>query len=910
MNRLRFLCLATFFFLQGVVVQAQQPVLYDGPFVDLPFYELVSIIETKEKNRIYYPAKDLDSVRVHISSIRVSKLALLKEALKDTDWYVSIDLDSSIYITRGIPVYTQLATGNSAMVKLVPTKDPAPIISLENRLFTIGEGGKTDANGNVVLSGYIRSALTGEALPGAEIFPEGKQAGSVTNEFGYFQLVLPRGRYVLKISSAGMKPAQRQIQLQNSGSLTIELQDAVASLTAVIVTAEKSSNTRSLQVGSSRLSIKAIKQVPVVFGETDVLKVMLTLPGVTSVGEAANGFNVRGGSADQNLLLLGDATVYNPTHLFGFFSAFHPDIVKQVELYKASIPEKFGGRLSSVLDVSLQDGNSKQWSGSAGIGPLTSSVAIGGPIKKEKATLSFGARTSYSNWIMSKIPDKQYRNSRASFYDLNLRMSFNVNKNNTLYIGAYASDDQFTLNRDTSFQYGNRNLNLKWKHNFSSQLTGVFSTGVDRYQYAVTSDNNEVNAFRLKYAIRQYFLRADFTYVLNEKHQLNAGFQTTAYNLQPGDYQPEGGASLVTPKRLENENGLESAIYLGDQVAVNNKLSISAGIRYTMYQYWGPRTAFTYLPGVPKHTTTIQDTVSYSRGKAIQQWNGPEFRMSARYLLGENNSLKISFTSTQQFIHMLSNTVTISPTDIWKLSDQHIKPQKGMQISMGYYHSFPQRKWETSLEIYYKKIANYLDFKSGSRLLMNEHIETDLINTEGKAYGIEWLLKRTEGRLNGWFSYAYSRILLRQDDPLAGETINKGDYYPANFDRPHAVNLVANYRFSHRLSLSGNLVYTTGRPITLPIAVFNQGGSTGLLYSNRNEYRIPDYFRADLSFTVEGNHKVNQRFHNSWVVGCYNLTARENPYSVYYVQEAGNIKGYQLSIFGTIIPFLSYKIRF
>ncbi|KYP16197.1 hypothetical protein [Flavihumibacter sp. CACIAM 22H1] len=632
------------------------------------------------------------------------------------------------------------------------------------------------------------------------------------------------------------------------------------------------------------------------------------MPGVTSVGEASNGFNVRGGAADQNLILLGDATVFNPTHLFGFFSAFHPDIVKQVELYKASIPEKFGGRLSSVLDVTLQDGNANKWTGSAGIGPLTSAVSIGGPLKKEKATLSFGGRTSYSNWIMKQLPDKEYRNSRASFYDMSLRVSITLNKKNSLYLTGYTSNDGFKFNRDTSFQYGNKNINIKWKHVFSSRLTGVFTGGVDNYQYGVTSESNDVNAFRLRYTINQQFFRTDFNYVLNDKHQLNAGLQSIMYRLFPGNYQPQGSASLVQAKEIEREKALESAIYLGDQYRVNSKLSISAGLRWNLYNYLGPRTVFQYTPGVPKDTTTIIDTVSYSG--SIQKWTAPEIRLNLRYLVGENSSLKLSFTTSRQFIHMLSNTVTLSPTDIWKLSDRNIRPQEGMQLSAGYYQSFAKNKWELSMELYFKHIEHYLDFKSGARLLMNEHIETDIINTKGKAYGVELLLKKPEGRLNGWFSYTYSRILLKQDDPLAGETINRGRYYPGNADRPHNASLIVNYRFSHRMSLSGNLIFTTGRPITLPIAVFNQGGSTGLLYSDRNAYRIPNYFRSDISFTLEGNHKVQQRFHNSWSIGAYNLTARENPYSVYYVQEAGQVKGYQLSIFGTIIPFLSYKIKF
>jgi hypothetical protein len=889
---------------------AQEQVRYSGNY-SVSFPELVQLIEKREQIRLFFPPGELDSLRISVTVSDFTRNQLLEYVLKHHGYVFSEDTDRSIYISKGRPVLVQFPAAGIPIVKNEPVIAPVEEqATVENRLFTIGEYDKNPTGTTVVLSGTVKAVSSGEGLAAAEILVDGKTTPVYTDTYGYFTLVLPRGRYQLRINSAGMEPTQRQVQLNRSGRLNIELQEAIKSLKAVIVTAEKTSVTRSIQVGANRLNIQTIKQVPVVFGETDVLKVVLSLPGVTSVGEASNGFNVRGGSADQNLILLGDATVFNPTHLFGFFSAFHSDLVKQVELYKASIPEKFGGRLSSVLDITLQDGNAKKWTGNAGIGPLTSSISVSGPIKKDKATVAIGARTSYSNWIMNQLPDKAFRQSRASFYDINLRTAFTLNKKNSLYLTGYLSQDAFRFNRDTSFQYGNRNLNVKWKHQFNALLSGTFTVGTDHYQYQVESDNNLVNAFRLNYSISQQFFRSDFNWLLNDKHQLNAGIQSTYYSIQPGRYDPIGSSSLVKAKQLQKEQALESAIYLGDQFQVNSNLSVSAGVRWNLFQHLGPGTEFQYQPGVPRDTTSIQDTVQFKRGETIQQWTAPEFRLSMRYLLSENSSVKASFTTTRQFLHMLSNTVTISPTDIWKLSDQHIRPQEGWQLSAGYYRSFANGKWEASVEFYYKRIAHYLDFKSGARLLLNEHLETDLINTRGKAWGAELLLKKPDGRLNGWFSYTYSRILLQQDDPLAGEQINKGKYYPGNADRPHNVNLIANYRFSHRLSLSWNLLFTSGRPITLPIGVFNQGGVTGLLYSGRNEYRIPNYFRSDISFTIEGNHKVNQRFHNAWSVGAYNVTARENPYSVYYVQEQGNINGYQLSIFGTIIPFVSYKIKF
>lgn len=889
---------------------AQVTKTYSGVFNRKPFREVVKWVEGQNPAaRIYYPTEELGELIISFTAEQRPLLEFIREALLQTNWKPVQDYDGAIYITRDQPIETNIGVKQASQLSPKTTGTSSVEIPIENRMFVIGDQEKK-ARTNAVVSGYIRNVYSGEALIGINVSVDGGKQLISTNTYGYYSVVLPEGRHELLVTGAGMKSTRRQIQLYSSGQLDIELEDAVANLTAVVVTADKNSTTRGLQVGTNRLSIRAIKQVPVVFGETDLLKVVLSLPGVTSVGEASNGFNVRGGSADQNLILMSDATIYNPSHLFGFFSGFNAELVKQVELYKASIPEKFGGRLSSVLDIQLQDGNAKRWSGTAGVGPLTSKAAVSGPIIKDKLTLSAGARTTYSNWIMRQLPEKEFRNSRGSFYDANVRLSFTASKKTSIYLTAYTSDDAFRFNADTSYQYGNKNINLKWKQQFNPKLTGVFTIGTDHYNYRILSRENDESAFRLKFSINQYFTRNDFTYTLSNKHTLSAGITSTYYTIHPGAYSPEGEGSLVNPVNIEAERGLESAVYLGDQFAITSRFSISAGIRFSLFQNFGPRTVYNYSPGMPKDSTTVVGVDQIAKGQLVQKWSGPEYRFSARYMLNENSSVKLSLTTTQQFIQMLSNTVTVAPLDIWKLSDRYMKPQKAIQLAAGYYYTLPSSKWELSVEAYIKRMQHVPDFKSGARLLLNDQLETQLINTRGKAYGAELLLRRAEGRLNGWFAYTYSRAFLQQDDQLAGETINNGQYYPANYDRPHNVNMVGNYRFSHRLSLSVNMVYTTGRPITLPIAIFTQGGVNGLLYSDRNKYRIPDYFRTDISFTIEGNHKLNQRFHNSWSFGAYNVLARENPFSVYYVQQQGRINGYQLSIFGTIIPFVSYNIRF
>jgi hypothetical protein len=512
--------------------------------------------------------------------------------------------------------------------------------------------------------------------------------------------------------------------------------------------------------------------------------------------------------------------------------------------------------------------------------------------------------------VLKAVPNSSYSNSNASFYDANIHISHTISSKNNLYLTAYISNDNFRFDRDTTYKYGNKNVIGKWKHIFNNKLYGIISAGLDHYQYQVSSNSNPVNGYNLGYNINQTHFKVDFNYRPENKQSLDFGISNIYYSLHPGSLLPNGKISLVKPDVLPPEQAQEMAAYLGYQYNISANFSVNAGIRYSMYNYLGPHGKYSYVDGIPKETATITDSTFYGAGKIIKQYQGPEYRFSLRYSLPGDASVKIGYNTLRQYIQQLSNTISISPTDIWKLSDSYIKPQTGQQLSLGFYKNFKSNTIETSLEVYYKELSNMIDFKSGASILLNHHIETDIINSKGKAYGVEFLLKKNSGKLNGWLSYTYSRTFLKSDDPLAGETINKGVYYPASYDKPNTANFISNYKFSHRLSISLNVVYGTGRPITLPIAIFYSYGSQRLYYSDRNAYRIPDYFRTDISVNLDGNHKIKQALHNSWSFGIYNLTARKNVYSAYFVAESGVIKGYQLSIFGTAIPFISYNFRF
>ncbi len=618
---------------------------------------------------------------------------------------------------------------------------------------------------------------------------------------------------------------------------------------------------------------------------------------------------MRGGSADQNLILFNDATIFNPSHFFGLFSAFNPEVIKDVELYKSSVPARFGGRLSSVLNINSREGNKKNITGLAGIGLLTSRLEIEGPLIKDKSSFILGGRTTYANWLLNLLPD-QYKNSKASFYDINLNIAHEINKKNTIYLTGYVSRDRFNLNSDTLYGYGNLNISLKWKHVFNNKLNSTVTGGYDRYNYKITSEKLPLSAYKLGFDINQSYFKAHFNYYLSSKHTVEFGLNSIYYLLHPGSYLPVGDKSLVLPDEVDAEQGLESALYVSDRFTISPSLSLDAGIRFSLFSSIGPQNINIYPPGLPRTEGNIQGTTAYSKGKFIKTYGGPEFRASLRYALSESFSVKAGYNTLRQYIHSLSNTAAMAPTDIWKLSDPNIKPQFGDQFSVGLYKNFKSNTIETSVEVYYKRMTDYLDYKSGAVLVLNHHIETDVLGSKGKAYGVEVLIKKLSGKLNGWISYTWSRVFLKADDPVAGEIINNGKYYPANYDRPHDVTVISNYRFSHRFSISLNATYSTGRPITLPIGVFTFGGSTRTLYADRNAYRIPDYFRTDFSMNLEGNHKIHQKTHNSWSIGVYNLTARKNPYSVYYVSENGIINGYKLSIFGSAIPYINFNIRF
>lgn len=641
-------------------------------------------------------------------------------------------------------------------------------------------------------------------------------------------------------------------------------------------------------VGAEKFRPSMLKNVPLALGESDVMKMMQTLPGVKTMGEASSGFNVRGGASDQNLILLNGNTVFNPMHLFGLFSAFNSDVIGETELYKSGIPSEYGGRISSVMNITSRVPERQEWHGSASIGLLTSKGTLDAPIIKDRVSLLLGGRTTYSDWILSRIPEKSgYSNGTAGFWDLSGTLAITPNNNHRISLYAYTSHDRFSFTAYDKYTYSNTNASLEWKGRYNDKLSTYFSAGYDHYDY--TSDDLAVpsSAARLSFGINQYFAKFLTNYQLNDEHRLQVGVHGQYYDVAPGRYEAIGEYSFIDERELSPDRAVETSLFAEDQWKLLPQLTLTGGIRYTLFS-------------------------SQREGKE-KFYQAPEFRLSANYQLGEDQSVKVGFNTMHQFIHKVSNTSIMSPTDTWTLSNANIKPQDGFQIAAGYYYQTPGHQYELSLEAYYKQMDNYLTYRSAGQLLMNENLENDVIGTQGKAYGVELQLRKPFGKLNGWVSYSYSRTLLRQREQVEGSTmINGGEWFAADHDRPHEIKLVGNYKFTQRYSFSFNADYSTGRPITIPAGQYYSFEQHRLMpfYTDRNGYRLPDYFRVDASFNIEPSHHLTNLTHHWLSVGVYNLLGRRNAYSIYYEVVGSQIQGYKLSIFGTPIPFVSYNVKF
>ena len=720
-------------------------------------------------------------------------------------------------------------------------------------------------------------------MPDVTVWDDVTSSYTRTDSRGRYSLTLPCGSNVINFSEMTRQELNLKVEISGNGGLDVSMSEKVTQLNSAIISAESRMNHMMAKMGLERVSMKTISRIPSAFGEGDILKAVMALPGVKTVGEASGGFNVRGGASDQNLILFNEGTIYNPSHMFGIFSAFNPDVVDGVELYKSSIPVEYGGRISSVLNVRGKEGDTKKVKGSLGLGLITSRFHMEGPLGKGKTTFVIGGRTTYSDWILGQLPkSNNYADGKADFSDVNLGITHRVDSLNTIQLFGYFSRDKFSFNQDTTFRYNNLNAALRWRHKGSGNTSFVASAGYDRYSNELENYEILTEAYRLNTDIHQVFGRLKFE-TLAGNHTLSYGAEVVGFGLQGGHMTPFDENSFVLDRKLRTEYAIQPSAYLGDTWRIDEKISLEYGGRLSSFLAMDP----------------------------AKFYFGPEFRMSAKYSFTPNLSVKAGANTLRQYIHLISNTSSISPMDTWKLCDADIKPVTGWQGAGGIYWTVFNGRVDLSAEAYWKNTWNYLDYKSGALLVMNENLADDLVRTKGKAYGVEFMARKSVGKLNGWLSYTYSRTFLKEMEDRGSNTINGGDWYKTAFDKPHDFKMVANYALTARFSLSANVDYSTGRPVTVPVGWFKYGGGYRLAYSERNGYRVPDYFRLDLALNIDPGHYLKKLTHMSVTLGCYNVTGRKNAYSVFYTTSGGrNIQGYKVSVFATQVPYINLNLLF
>jgi len=887
------------------------------------FLNFVDNIEKEYSVKFYFNKSWLNNVIVKQTHTPSNLSRVLYDSFKGLNLYYLID-GSNIIITYNYKINATLpdnffhseiniVKNNSDSITSDYTflnQEKTKVKDLSNKIIYIGNKTNKSKSNQALVSGIVRDEENGEPIPGAQIYVKNRDIATVTDAFGHYVIALPIGSNEISFKYFGKKESTIPIMAYKDGTLNVSMKGNLVQLREVVVTGDRENKVNNLKMGMLQMNIEELKLLPSSMGEVDIIKSALLLPGVQTVGEGSSGFNVRGGSADQNLILLDEAPIFNSSHLFGFFSIFNPEIVKDFELYKCGIPARYGGRVSSVFDITARQGNLKKFNVSGGISPVTAKLTIEGPIIKDKLSFIIGIRSTYSDWVLEKLNKPEFKNSKADFNDLSAKISYDIDKNNYLSFTAYKSKDYFKLNSDTAYNYNNQCARFLFKHSFTPKMYGKISAIYSDYLYNISSARFPETSFNLKFNIGYKSLKTDFYYSPNSKHTFNFGSEIIKYNLTPGSFTPLTSASDIIAVNLPMQRGIESGLFINDEFDINNRISIAAGLRYALFFTLGPGKVYSYNPDVSRSTDSRIDSTGYSSNGIIKTYGGPEIRLSARYKIGSDNSLKLSYSRIHQFLHMLTNTTAISPTDVWTISDANIKPLIGDQVSLGYYQNFLSNTVETSAEIYYKGTKNNLDYKGGTDLLLNRNLDVDLLSGVGRAYGMEFLIKKKSGIINGWISYTYSKSELKVNGKFADEKINNGQFYPSDYDKPHNLNFVFNYKYSRRISITNVFTYSTGRPITYPVARYDYRGTELMHYSNRNEYRIPDYVRWDFSLNIDGSLKTNKLGHGSWSFGIYNVLGRDNAYSVFFKSTSRGIKGYKLSVFAQPIPNITYNFKF
>ena len=755
------------------------------------------------------------------------------------------------------------------------------------------------AQGRYTVSGTIRDKKTGEALIGATVaLQEIPRSGIVTNSYGFYSITAPMGHYTLLVTFSGYEPDSLAIELDHNITLPVELGITAGQMVEVVVSATKKNDnvTRAL-MGVQKLTTKEINNIPVLFGEKDVLKTIQLLPGIQFAGDGNSGFYVRGGGADQNLILLDEATVYNPSHLLGFFSTFNSDAIKDITVYKGGMPAEYGGRLSSVIDIKMNDGNDKDYHMGGGIGLISTRLNAEGPIVKDRGSFSISGRRTYADLFLKLSSDSSVNDNSLYFYDLNVKANYKFDEKNHVYLSGYFGRDNLAFGNTFGIDYGNATGTARWNHVFNSRLFSNTSLIYSKYSYKIriNSNNNDIG---FTSNIRDADLKEDLQYYVDADNKINFGFSVIHHVIAPGIISASSGSSFNSLS-LQNKYSLENAAYVSHEWSPSEKLHFNYGLRATNFLVLGPGDFYTY-----DSAGNTKDTTHYNSGNIVKSYTNLEPRFSISFQLNESSSIKASYNRNTQVLHLLSNSTSANPTDLWIPSSNNVKPEIADQVSIGYFRNFKDNRYEFSVETYYKSMQNQIDYRNGAQLIANENVESQLLFGKGRAYGLELFLKKKVGKFTGWVSYTLSRTELK----IVG--VNQNNWYPAKQDRTHDISLVGIYQASRKWTLSATWVYYTGNAVTWPNGKYQVDGQTAFYYTERNAYRMPAYHRMDVAATLQG--KKKKKFESSWTFSIYNLYGRENAYSIVFQNDPNDptkTQALQYALF-RFVPSVTYNFKF
>ncbi len=761
---------------------------------------------------------------------------------------------------------------------------------------------------NFTISGTLSDSANGETIIGASIFTEDGNYGTASNVYGYYSLTLPAGDYTIIFDYTGYSVSERQIKLDKNIKLNLELKIEEQAIEVVEITATKNTdNIKKIEMSTIKLDIKFIEKIPALLGEADVIKSIQLLPGVTTVGEGATGFNVRGGGIDQNLILLDEAPVFNSSHLFGFFSVFNPDAVKNVKLIKGGIPAQYGGRLSSILDVRMKEGNSKKVSGQGGIGLLFSRFAVEAPIVKDKSSFVLAGRRSYADVLAKPFLKDDLADAQFYFYDLTAKVNYDFSDKDKLYLSGYFGRDVFSSG--FGFNWGNATSTLRWNHIYSDKVFSNVTAYYSDYDFKLGVGSQSEGGFQWQGNIVNYSVKPEFIYYANSKNTITFGGQSILYDFKPGQSEFYSENQIFDISQ-EDRFGSENAVYVGNKQKIGKSIVLEYGLRVSAYYFIGKGTEYIYGEREDlDESKPLLEEVKYDDLELIKDFYNPEPRFSMKVDVDSASSLKMSYNRTAQYLHLMSNTAASTPTDVYSPSTNNIKPQLADQVALGYFRNFgKEMQWETSVEGYYKYMQNQIGYITKAALQLNDYYEADLYSGLGRAYGLEFLIRKNGGKLTGWLSYTLSKTELKMDE------INNGKYYNARFDKRHVANLILNYEFNKKYEMSANFVFSTGAPFTSSSTAYNiQGTSISQNPDNvRNNARLPAYHRLDLSFTIHGDETrengEKKWLTGDWVFSAYNVYARKNAFTVYF--DPATNQAIKYSIIATIVPSITYNFKF